>query len=220
MQFLVKGDLENFQRPQIALAIYYGLVKYLVFDRITRFLTPNFTRNHVSSNLCCYLQVFPCHLKLRARFHIRFKRHGRRMDQVHHFSTKICAKNTSKTCHISCVLQESYVLIWKNHNPPDRISLSSRIFLTVEVYSSERLSRRLSKTLIWRNFKDNSEKKLSLKEIPLLCRSCLSNPSRRLSETPSFKQVERLKWAPVGSVRWVERLGGGVRRKNALDDKT
>ena len=38
-QFLVKGDLKNFQRPQIALAIYYGLVKYLVFDRITRFLT-------------------------------------------------------------------------------------------------------------------------------------------------------------------------------------
>ena len=92
MQFLVKGDLENFQRPQIALAIYYGLVKYLVFDRITRFLTPNFTRNHVSSNLCCYLQVVPCHL--RARFHIRFKRHARRMDQVRHFSTKICVLKT------------------------------------------------------------------------------------------------------------------------------
>ena len=94
MQFLVKGDLKNFQRPQIALAIYYGLVKYLVFDRITRFLTPNFTRNHVSSNLCCNLQVFPCHLKLRARFHICFKRRTRRMDQVRHFPTKICALKT------------------------------------------------------------------------------------------------------------------------------
>ena len=146
MQFLVKGDLKNFQRPQIALAIYYGLVKYLVFDRITRFLTPNFTRNHVSSNLCCYLQVFPCHLKLRARFQMYvYKTHG---SSTPLFNEDLCAKNTSKTCHISCVLQESYVLIWKNHNPPDRISLFSRIFLTVEVYSSERLSRRLSKTLI------------------------------------------------------------------------
>ena len=37
MQFLVKGHLKNFQRPQIALVICYGLVKYLVFDKITRF---------------------------------------------------------------------------------------------------------------------------------------------------------------------------------------
>lgn len=94
MQFLVKGDLKNFERPQIALAICYGLVKYLVFDKITRFLTPNFTRNHVSSNLCCYPQVVLCHLRLRARFHIRFKRHARRMDQVRHFSTKICVLKT------------------------------------------------------------------------------------------------------------------------------
>ena len=94
MKFLVKGDLKNFERPQIALAICYGLVKYLVFDKITRFLTPNFTRNHVSSNLCCYPQVVLCHLRLRARFHIRFKRHARRMDQVRHFSTKICVLKT------------------------------------------------------------------------------------------------------------------------------
>ena len=37
MQFLVKGHLKNFQRLQIALVICYGLVKYLVFDKITRF---------------------------------------------------------------------------------------------------------------------------------------------------------------------------------------
>ena len=37
MQFLVKGHLKNFQRLQIALVIFYGLVKYLVFDKITRF---------------------------------------------------------------------------------------------------------------------------------------------------------------------------------------
>ena len=32
-----KGALEKFQRLQIALVICYGLVKYLVFDKITRF---------------------------------------------------------------------------------------------------------------------------------------------------------------------------------------
>ena len=37
MQFLVKGHLKNFQRLQIAFVICYGLVKYLVFDKITRF---------------------------------------------------------------------------------------------------------------------------------------------------------------------------------------
>ena len=37
MQFLVKGHLKNFQKLQIALVICYGLVKYLVFDKITRF---------------------------------------------------------------------------------------------------------------------------------------------------------------------------------------
>ena len=65
----------------------------------TRFLTPNFTQNHVSSNLLRYLQVVPCHLWLRARFHIRFKRRARRVGQVRPFSMKSCVKNTSKTCH-------------------------------------------------------------------------------------------------------------------------
>ena len=40
MQFLVQMHLKNFQRLQIALVICYGLVKYLVFDKFTRFLTP------------------------------------------------------------------------------------------------------------------------------------------------------------------------------------
>ena len=37
MQFLVKGHLKIFQKLQIALVICYGLVKYVVFDKITRF---------------------------------------------------------------------------------------------------------------------------------------------------------------------------------------
>ena len=32
-----KGALEKFSKLQIALVICYGLVKYLVFDKITRF---------------------------------------------------------------------------------------------------------------------------------------------------------------------------------------
>ena len=35
-----KAYLINFQRLQIALAICYGHVKYLVFDKFNRFLTP------------------------------------------------------------------------------------------------------------------------------------------------------------------------------------
>ena len=48
-------------------------------------LTPNFTRIHVSTNLCHYQQVVPCHLRLGARFNIRFKRHARRVGQERHF---------------------------------------------------------------------------------------------------------------------------------------
>ena len=98
MQFLVNGHLENFQRPQIALVICYRLVKYLVFDKITRFFVVFcccccfFFWNCVSTTLCCYLQVVPCHL--RARFHIRFKCHARRVGQVCHFSMKICVIKT------------------------------------------------------------------------------------------------------------------------------
>ena len=107
MQFLVKRHLKNFQRLQIALVICYGLVKYLVFDKITRFFVDVVVvvfLNCVSTTLCCYLQVVPCHLRLRARFHIRFKRHARRAGQVRLFSMKICvlktqAKPVTKTFH-------------------------------------------------------------------------------------------------------------------------
>ena len=67
-------------------------------------LTPNFTRNHVSTNLFCYLQAVPYHLRLRTRFHIRFKRHARRVGQVRNLSMKSCvlktrAKPVMKTFH-------------------------------------------------------------------------------------------------------------------------
>ena len=42
-----KGHLKNFQRLQIALVICYGLLKYLVFDKITRFFFVVFCR------FCC-----------------------------------------------------------------------------------------------------------------------------------------------------------------------
>ena len=46
----------------------------------------------------------PCHLRLRARFYIRFKRHARHAGQVRHFSIKSCvlktrAKPVTKTFH-------------------------------------------------------------------------------------------------------------------------
>ena len=115
MQFLVKGHLKNFQRLQIALVICYGLVKYLVFDKITRFFVVFcccccfFFLNCVSTTLCCYLQVVPCHLRLRARFHIRFKRYARRVGQVRHFSMKIClfktqTKPVTKTFHENVIV--------------------------------------------------------------------------------------------------------------------
>ena len=102
MQFLVKGHLKNIQRLKIALTLrareIFGLWK--VYSN----LTPNFTRNHVSTNLCCYLQAVPYHLRLRTRFHIRFKRHARRVGQVRHLSMKNCvlktrAKPVPKTFH-------------------------------------------------------------------------------------------------------------------------
>ena len=112
MQLLVKGHLKNFQRLQIALVICYGLVKYLVFDKITRFFVDVvvvFFLNCVSTTLCCYLQVVPCHLRLRARFHIRFKRYARRVGQVRHFSMKIClfktqTKPVTKTFHENVIV--------------------------------------------------------------------------------------------------------------------
>ena len=112
MQFLVKGHLKNFQKLQIALVICYGLVKYLVFDKITRFFVDVvvvFFLNCVSATLCCYLQVVPCHLRLRARFHIRFKRYARLVGQVRHFSMKIClfktqAKPVTKTFHENVIV--------------------------------------------------------------------------------------------------------------------
>ena len=57
MQFLVKGHLKNFQRLQIALVICYGLVKYLVFDKITRFFVVFVVVVVVFSKLCQYYFV-------------------------------------------------------------------------------------------------------------------------------------------------------------------
>ena len=96
-----KGALEQFSKTTNC--------THLVFEKFTRFLTPNFTRNHVSTNLCCYLQVFPCHLRLGARFHIRFKRHARRVGQERHFLMKIFvlktrAKPVTKTLQLCCEL--------------------------------------------------------------------------------------------------------------------
>ena len=188
----------------------------------TRFLTPNFTQNHVSSNLLRYLQVVPCHLWLRARFHIRFKRRARRVGQVRPFSMKSCVKNTSKTCHedfslklyrelsrkrspfsikavrsiflekqisfISCVARKLCTYM-KTSIRLIRSFFLARILLEVKVYPSERPSRLFLTFDV--TLKDKKEKKLSSKEIPLQCRSWLSNPSRRLSETPKFKKVGR-----------------------------
>ena len=105
MQFLVKGHLKNFQRLQIALVVCYGLVKYLVFDKITRFFVVfccccccSFFEI-VSVLLCAVTYRIPWHLRLRARFHIRFKRHARRVgSSAPLFNENLCVKNTSKTC--------------------------------------------------------------------------------------------------------------------------
>ena len=167
VQFLVKGHLKNIQRLQIALTLrareIFGLWK--VYSN----LTPNFTRNHVSTNLCCYLQAVPYHLRLRTRFHIRFKRHARRVGQVRHLSMKICVlkheQNLSwrlftktllwtflkalaflrksgpvdfarETDFVnSCVLQDSYVLIWKPQSAWLDLFVS-RFFSAVKVYSN------------------------------------------------------------------------------------
>ena len=74
--------------------IVSNLLLMYFFDRFLLLLLFFFFLSCVSTTLCCYLQVVPCHL--RARFHIRFKRHARRVGQVRHF---LCVKNTSKTCH-------------------------------------------------------------------------------------------------------------------------
>ena len=57
MQFLVKGHLKNFQKLQIALVICYGLVKYLVFDKITRFFVVFVVVVVVFFKLCQYYFV-------------------------------------------------------------------------------------------------------------------------------------------------------------------
>ena len=97
--YQVKYVLTNQEASKFIHKLMFFLRRFL-----TRFLTPNFTRNHVRTNLLCYLQVVPCHLRLRARFHIRFKRHARRVGQVRHFSIKSCvlktrAKPVTKTFH-------------------------------------------------------------------------------------------------------------------------
>ena len=81
MQFLVKRHLKNFQRLQIALVIWYGLLKYLVFDKLTRFLTP--ISLEIMSVLICAVtyRLFRVILGKELVFHIRFKRHARRVHQ-------------------------------------------------------------------------------------------------------------------------------------------
>ena len=63
------GALENFRRLQILLAArareIFGLWKiYSIFNT-------KFQLKSCSTNMCCYLQVLPCHSWLGARFHIR-----------------------------------------------------------------------------------------------------------------------------------------------------
>ena len=99
MQFLESGTWKIFKDYKLLSQFATGSWNIWFSINLLDFNT-NFTRNHVSSNLCYYLQVVPCHLRLRARFHIRFKRHARRVGQVRHFSMKICVKNTSKTYHV------------------------------------------------------------------------------------------------------------------------
>ena len=103
MQFLERGTWKIFKDYKLLSQFATGSWNIWFSINLLDFNT-NFTRNHVSSNLCCYLQVVPCHLRLRARFHIRFKRHARRVGQVRHFSMKICvlktrAKPVTKTFH-------------------------------------------------------------------------------------------------------------------------
>ena len=154
----------------------------------------NFTRNHVSSNLCCYLQVVPCHLRLRARFHIRFKRHARRVGQVRHFSMKMCVENTSKTYHVDFSRKLYCEFSWKRS--PFFVRAVRSISLDKQISCVLQISRQLCtcmKTKVRRigslyfpdvTLKDNlgnktkkianKSEKLSSKEIPLPCRSCRS----------------------------------------------
>ena len=96
-----KGALEQFSKTTNC--------THLVFEKFTRFLTPNFTRNHVSTNLSYNLQVVPCHLRLGARFHIRFKRYARRVGQERHFRWKFVLKTRAKP--VTKTLQKK-TLLW------------------------------------------------------------------------------------------------------------
>ena len=96
-----KGALEQFSKTTNC--------THLVFEKFTRFLTPNFTRNHVSTNLCCYQQVVPCHLRLGARFNIRFKRHARLVGQERLFRWKFVLKTRAKP--VTKTLQKK-TLLW------------------------------------------------------------------------------------------------------------
>ena len=103
-----KGALEQFSKTTNC--------THLVFEKFTRFLTPNFTRNHVSTNLYCYQQVVPCHLRLGARFNIRFKRHARLVGQERLFRWKFVLKTRAKP--VTKTLQKKLCseLSWKR--PP------------------------------------------------------------------------------------------------------
>ena len=72
------------------------------------------------TNLCYYLQVAPCHLRLGARFHIRFKRHARRVGQERHFLMKIFVLKT-RAKPVTKTLQENFAV-----NFPESARLSSK----------------------------------------------------------------------------------------------
>ena len=107
MQFLVKGHLKNFQRPQIALVICYGLVKYLVFDKITQFFAVFLLLLLLFFflKLCQYYFVLlptGCSVSFEAKssfpysFETSCKTCG---SSAPLFNENLCVKNTSKTYH-------------------------------------------------------------------------------------------------------------------------
>ena len=103
MQFLVKGHLKIFQKLQIALVICYGLMKYLVFDKITRFFVVFVVVVVVVFfflKLCQYYFVLlptGCSVSFEAySFETSCKTCG---SSAPIFNENLCFKNMSKTYH-------------------------------------------------------------------------------------------------------------------------
>ena len=140
MQFLERGTWKIFKDYKLLSQFATGSWNIWFSINLLDFNT-NFTRNHVSSNLCCYLQVVPCHLRLRARFHIRFKGHARRVGQVRHFSMKICVKNTSKTCHEDFSRKLNCEFSWKRS--PSFVRAVRSISLDKQISCVLQISRQL-----------------------------------------------------------------------------